>query len=639
MKTRAQLLIIVGLGILVLGVLLVLSLRPQPQTIGTTPVRMTDTPVVSVSHTATPHGKPTFPAPTEVASPRLTPTSLLATKIGTGEPILPVPLRTSLLTPTALTPTSLLSTAVVTSVQMTGHDDVPMVEVPAGEFIMGESYDAAQTRYLVWRRSAYSYWQQLKVDFSNETPRLVVNLPTFYIDKFQVTNARYRTCILAGICNRPVSSTLQPLPIDPTDSHYDDYPALGITWNDAASYCQWVGKLLPTEAQWEKSARGTDGRNYPWGNTWNSAFVTENLEPVGSHPESASPYGVLDVLGPIMEWTADQYAPYPGNLKNKGNGVAIRGALFLNETVAHVSGRDGQVPDEPMMAVRPIGFRCVRGQTPPPTLAEALIRVETIQTPEPIAQVDLSRMVEVPAGEFVLGIDTPLLSARGNDMASKAHPARHVYLDAFYMDKYEVTNAEYVQFLNVLKGDYLACDGFTCATVKVPNEVPNGHLVLNQGQYAVDSGFEGYPVTYVSWYGAQAYCRWQGKRLATEAEWEKAARGTEGRLYPWGNVWDPTSKADNGLYPVGSQTVNVSPYGLFDMLGNASEWLADWYSEDYYAVASDHNPLGPITGQEKIVRSVGGDSAKIAGVLIRAKNTPGYPADVGFRCAYTTTSR
>ena len=623
--TKSRLWLLVGLGLLLLIVAGLLSpslffspsIVPTPSLVSTPTIIPSLTQGVVATWDVSKLPPVTPPAPGE---PTLPPEALAMHAAPTATPS-PIAQPTDTLAPTATS----------TPVLATGSDDVPMVEIRAGEFIMGESYERAQVRYLTWRQAPYAYWHELKTDFANETPRLIVDLPTFAIDQFQVTIARFRACVQAGICNLPMNTSLHPLPIDPNDPQYDNYPAIGVPWSSAVAYCQWVGKRLPREAEWEKAARGTDGRSYPWGNTWNSSFVSEELEPVGSHPQGASPSGTQDMLGPVLEWTADFYTPYPGNKSDESPSTvrSVRGASILTETLAHVSVRDGQPPDEPVRAIRWIGFRCARGQTPPPTLAETLVRAEVIQTPASIATVDLSRMAEVPAGEFIMGTDAP-------SFPESTYPARRIYLDGFYIDKHEVTNAEYAEFLNLLNGNYLACEGFTCAVVKQPGEVPNGHLMLVHDRYASDPGFEKYPVTYVSWYGAHAYCRWQGKRLPTEAEWEKTARGTNGQLYPWGNVWDQGSKTDEQfhLHSVGEEPINVSPYGVYDMLGNAEEWVNDWYAVDYYAHAPDRNPLGSATGDNKVIRSNSSDGAKSVGVLSRSKLSP-YSPVAGVRCAYT----
>ncbi len=162
-----------------------------------------------------------------------------------------------------------------------------------------------------------------------------------------------------------------------------------------------------------------------------------------------------------------------------------------------------------------------------------------------------SRMVKIPAGEFIMGT---------NDWWPKSGPEHKVYLDSFYMDIYEVTNAEYKKFVDATGH-------------RAPDHWKNN-------TYAPEK--KNHPVTFVDWYDANDYCHWAGKRLPTEAEWEKAARGTDGRVFPWGNVFDSEKgntpqHGKGGTMPVGSFPKGVSPYGVHDLAGNVWEWINDWY--------------------------------------------------------------
>lgn len=177
-------------------------------------------------------------------------------------------------------------------------------------------------------------------------------------------------------------------------------------------------------------------------------------------------------------------------------------------------------------------------------------------------------MVLIPAGEFRMG---------GNEAeaGSGEKPVHSVYVDAFYMDAYEVTNAEYAAFLNA-KGKH-AEDGITW----LDTGAARARIEYVAGVYRAKIGYENHPVVEVSWYGAMAYLKWKDKRLPTEAEWEKAARGRlSGLKYPWGNTIDSTkanyNRHVNDTTAVGRYTANG--YGLYDMSGNVAEWCGVWMS-------------------------------------------------------------
>jgi formylglycine-generating enzyme required for sulfatase activity len=236
----------------------------------------------------------------------------------------------------------------------------------------------------------------------------------------------------------------------------------------------------------------------------------------------------------------------------------------------------------------------------------------------------------VPSGLFEMG--------NNNDKHSAAGPIHTVYLDDFYIDVYEVTSAQFVVFLNE-KGNQVE-DGLSW----LDKSGRNMYLYyLGGGQWEAVKGFENYPATNISWYGARAYCTWRGARLPTEAEWEKAARGgLEGKILPWGNDYPICQKgAQNGATdwechgprPVGEYQPNG--YGLYDMVGNVFEWVADWYSVGYYGTLPPGvaNPQGPETGYAHVRR---GGSWKTYGydlsVSYRFNGLYGEAED-GIRCA------
>jgi formylglycine-generating enzyme required for sulfatase activity len=259
--------------------------------------------------------------------------------------------------------------------------------------------------------------------------------------------------------------------------------------------------------------------------------------------------------------------------------------------------------------------------------------------PREIVSRDGAEMVLIPAGEFQMG-------DHFNEGRDTERPVHTVYLDAFYMDKYEVTNELYARFLNEIGR----------------NEDEEGHELLDigspyclieyvDGRYRPKEGYERHPVVEVSWYGAVAYARWAGKRLPTEAEWEKAARGgLVGKRYPWGDAIDASKANYNDgsrgwrtkgilkyLKPVGSFPANG--YGLYDMAGNVWEWCADWYDKNYYSSSPRRNPRGPDSGSFRVVR--GGSWLAYPDYLRAANRAFNDPQDttdnVGFRCAQDVT--
>ncbi len=267
---------------------------------------------------------------------------------------------------------------------------------------------------------------------------------------------------------------------------------------------------------------------------------------------------------------------------------------------------------------------------------------ETFVVAPMISDIDSMVMVYVPAGEFQMG---------SSDYLSDEEPAHMVYLDAFWIDQTEVTNEMFTYF--VLDAGYV-----TDAEIEEASKVYQDFLwqTVNganwEHPFGVDTDISErmqHPVVHVSWNDASAYCEWAGRRLPTEAEWEKAASWDADverqRVYPWGNVIDETyanykeyKDFDNFVgdtVPVGSYEKGESFYGAQDMAGNVLEWVADWYDREYYSVSPTSNPLGPSSGESRVQR--GGSWAERSHYLETRNRFASHPGvaenTVGFRCA------
>ncbi|MBN1179858.1 MAG: formylglycine-generating enzyme family protein [Anaerolineae bacterium] len=237
--------------------------------------------------------------------------------------------------------------------------------MPAGPFSMGCSVDLSPIHCDV-----------------DAQPIHTVYIDSFYIDRTEVTNAQYRACVAARVCPPPISVESATRPDYYTNPAYNNYPVIYVSWYNARDYCQWVGRRLPTEAEWEKAARGTDLRLYAWGNRApscefsNSYHCVRDTTAVGSYPDNASPYGALDMTGNVNEWVKDLYyrwyyhtSPYynpTGPLSTDQNEHLVRGGSW--EEDARNSVAFIRLDEAEIYKYWRIGFRCARDDDgPPPT--------------------------------------------------------------------------------------------------------------------------------------------------------------------------------------------------------------------------------------------------------------------------------
>ena len=505
---------------------------------------------------------------------------------------------------------------------------VPMALIPAGEFQMGRKDGNADNN---WVRTVY--------------------LDDFYMDIYEVTNALYEKCVLAGVCTPPgySDSNNRESYYYYGNSAYADYPVVYVSWEQARVFCEeWRGARLPTEAEWEKAARGgLEGKLYPWGNetpvcqkgAFNGAMFNDfagckytGTEPVGSY--AANGYGLFDMAGNVNEWVWDWSGSYSSLSSSNPQGPSsgthrvLRGGGWLgNPSTLCVAYRNN---NDPTNQSNDTGFRC-RGsvasieELTPKVTQMAPTSTATPETPGELPNTYTDEkgvsMALIPAGEFQMGSESGERDEK---------PVHTVYLDDFYMDIYEVTNALYEKCVQA----------GACSPPAYTNS-------SKHSSYYGNSAYANYPVIYVDWEQARTFCEeWRGARLPTEAEWEKAARGgLEGKLYPWGNEAPVCQKgAFNGAKfdddagcnytstePVGSYAANG--YGLFDMAGNVWELLWDWYGS--YSSASSNNPQGQGSGQFRVLR--GGSWADVDPGNLRVAtrhvhNPIGRNFHIGFRC-------
>ncbi len=266
------------------------------------------------------------------------------------------------------------------------------------------------------------------------------------------------------------------------------------------------------------------------------------------------------------------------------------------------------------MIIKTIGLYLVILMTP-------LAMVQSLfASSETTIEKDAVEMAVIPAGSFVRG-------SAPDEGRLDEQPRRKIFLDAFTIDKYEVSNAQYIEFLKE-------------TLHKPPMNVYGENSLIDEEDIA------NLPVVQVTWHDAVDYCFWAGKRLPTEAEWEKAARGNDTRSYPWGNELPDDSKTNydkewenkHTLLEVTTLPEGQSPYGLHHMAGNVREWVQDWYAADYYSSAPEKNPKGPANAILKVVRGGSWKSFK-ADLRVAARGKGGFALKthgIGFRCARDT---
>jgi formylglycine-generating enzyme required for sulfatase activity len=457
------------------------------------------------------------------------------------------------------------------------------------------------------------------------------------------------------------------------------HPVVDVSWYDAEAFCAWAGGRLPTEAEWERAARGgVEGRKYVWGDDpfpvlakARQANVADeaakraypgfrvvpgyddgysHTSPVGAFAPNG--FGLFDMEGNVAEWCSDwhderYYAEAAEDPRGPGTGEqrVVRGGSWVDETsFLRVSRR---YFDAPATHKSFIGFRCVREAPAPAPIPKA---------PDSAAppRATVADYVLVPPGAFEMGC-----VASDRECQPDEKPSRHVEISrGVWLGRTEVTVGAFREFVSATGYRTTAeSDGWSLA-------FDGRSLKKKEGVSWRSPGFEqadSHPVVHVSWYDATAFCAWTGGRLPTEAEWERAARGDRPPTkYLWGDGGEPlvggvkqANVADQSLkvlhpnlktipgyddgHPFTAPVATFAPNGLslHDTAGNVAEWCADSYDEKYYSLSIDRDPVGPPFGQERMIR--GGswlDDASNLRASYRVRDAPTYHDGlVGFRCA------
>jgi formylglycine-generating enzyme required for sulfatase activity/pimeloyl-ACP methyl ester carboxylesterase len=531
---------------------------------------------------------------------------------------------------------------------------IPMALVPSGCFMMGSTNE--QIEYyltLLNRRGLYA----------NEQPahQQCFSQP-FWIDVYEVTNGFYGSY---GWWKD------------------NDQPRESVSWLEADAYCRERGVRLPTEAEWEYAARGPDNLIYPWGNTFDGNrlnFCDSNCQnpgndssyddgysttsPVGNYPGGVSWVGAHDMSGNVWEWVSSILLPYPYDPDDGREATVsqdstsfrgVRGGGRLDQDyVVRAANRNER---ESTNFSGLYGLRCARSFESESTGENVSHSTPTLVMEPPIdAQLgdtwkrpdDGAVMVFVPGGIFQMGTGT-----LGNaDAGWDEFPEHPVKVDGFWIDKYEVTNKQYAEFMNYNGNQFEG--GVTWL------EIDSEFCLIDKyiDFFLPKVGYADHPVIDVSWYGAQAYCKWVGGRLPTEAEWEYAASGPNNWIYPWGNEYDctrgnfhdwteegstpdylvPGERGCDGFdhtSPVGAFPDGVSWVGALDMAGNVWNWVGDW-GVSFYPSNLQTNPTGPERGTNKVVRGGSWNNHHLGNrTTMRGDYRPiNRSYYIGFRCVY-----
>lgn len=450
--------------------------------------------------------------------------------------------------------------------------DIDFVSIPGGSFQAGCTVEAA--RQMVAGLAISNI--EKAVTWLTSQPSNTSQTDAFRISRSPITNAQYAEFVNASGASPPSHwPGTQPHPAD------RNKPVTHISRLDAEAFCQWAGHRLPTRFEWEKAARGTDGRTYPWGDVFDASRCqcaenkADGVAEVDLFANGASPYGLLQACGNVWEWIADE----------PDQPATLRGGSFAS-TCRVYGATSTPMKSEPSLQHPEFGFRVVAGRqppnrhpsrvtatpipTPPTSIREATPRPSSARSHEQSLRLRCrellaQELVRIPAGRFTQGVSAqsiqPLATQLGLNAVSQAQLVgqglQTPHVGAYRIARTCVTHEQYQMFLE--------------DTGRPPP--------ADWGTR--DADWPRRPVAGISWNDADAFCRWVGFRLPTVREWEKAARGiNDDRLYPWGNEFRATlcNGAESGrgrTMPVDSLSEGKSPFGLYHAVGNVFEWLAE----------------------------------------------------------------
>jgi len=462
------------------------------------------------------------------------------------------------------------------------------VLIPAGEFEKGCPDKTAET---LLTEAGYDP-RQKDILARNRHERKTIERP-FRISKHAVTNSQYWEFVRAAGYPMPSHWQAAAAGQPPFGEGMEDYPVTNVSFYDAQAYCRWKKMRLPTDDEWERAARGTEGRLYPWGSQFDPERCNDEAAqrdgPVPVHiavrEDSLSPEGLLHMTGNVWEWTVPS-VPFNAGLRG-GSYMApceFAGLPFLS-----------LLPSPVNHAQKDIGFRVVvpcRDERGP---AEMRLRDHVL--------------VLIPGGPFATGLPEQFAQPIGRlaerfgyqgESLVQGHRAGAGHVPAFYISRYAVTEQEFSVFVE-----------------ETGHRRPKHWLPGAEPFPKVQARL---PVVGVSFEDGQAFCAWLGQevRLPTSWEWEKAARGTDGRLYPWGNQFDTArcncqESRSGKRAPVDAFENGKSPYGVSNLVGNTWEWV---------------NDMGHLRGGSFR------ESCRLYGLtfFIQQANMDTRKDDVGFRC-------